>query len=166
MLEGAGDGAGAELALVALEQRINALEQRAPYAAGERTAPPPADSNRDILGLPVREISTPGPFLRDTGGNLAGAVDSARHRDGQGAGRRDHGHGSKGRDECRDRRAAVKCGNDYSAQTAGDGTYSMSNVAPGGYSCTTTANRYGPPNRNVTVTSAETTTANFNLARS
>ena len=62
--------------------------------------------------------------------------------------------------------AAVKCGNGYSAKTAGDGAYSIPNVAPGSYSCTASANRYAPATQTVTVTSGQPTTANFNLARS
>jgi uncharacterized delta-60 repeat protein len=62
--------------------------------------------------------------------------------------------------------AAVNCGNGYSAKTAGDGSYSIPNVPPGGYSCTATAKGYRPSTRNVAVTSGETTTANLDLARS
>ena len=40
--------------------------------------------------------------------------------------------------------ASVNCGSGYSAKTASDGTYSIANVAPGGYSCTASANRYRP----------------------
>ena len=61
--------------------------------------------------------------------------------------------------------AAVNCGNGSSAETAGDGTYSIPNVAPGSYSCTASANRYAPATRTLTVTSSQTTTANFSLAR-
>jgi uncharacterized delta-60 repeat protein len=62
--------------------------------------------------------------------------------------------------------AAVKCGNGYSAKTAGDGAYSIPNVAPGSYSCTASANRYAPATQTVTVTPGQPTTANFDLARS
>ena len=62
--------------------------------------------------------------------------------------------------------ASVKCGNGYSATTASEGAYSIPNVAPGSYSCTASANRYRPATRTVTVTSGQTTTADFNLARS
>jgi hypothetical protein len=63
--------------------------------------------------------------------------------------------------------AAVKCGNGYSAKTAGDGTYSIPNVTPGSYSCTASANRYAPATQTgLTVASGQPTTADFSLNRS
>jgi uncharacterized delta-60 repeat protein len=62
--------------------------------------------------------------------------------------------------------ASVTCGSGYSAGTAGDGTYSIPNVAPGSYRCTATANRYRPSTSTVTVASGQTITANFSLATS
>ena len=64
--------------------------------------------------------------------------------------------------------ASVNCGTGYSATTASNGTYSIANVTPGSYSysCTASAKRYRPLTRTVTVDSGQTTTANFNLARS
>jgi uncharacterized delta-60 repeat protein len=61
--------------------------------------------------------------------------------------------------------ASVNCGSGYSATTAGDGTYSIANVAPASYSCTASANGYRPSTQTVTVTSGQTTLANFKLRR-
>ena len=44
-------------------------------------------------------------------------------------------------------------------------TYSIPNLAPGSYSCTAGANRYAPATQLLTVTSSQTTTADFSLAR-
>ena len=62
--------------------------------------------------------------------------------------------------------ATVNCSNGSSATTTSDGNYSIPNVAPGTHSCTASAQRYRPSTRTVTVTSGQTTTADFNLARS
>ena len=62
--------------------------------------------------------------------------------------------------------ASVSCGAGYSATTGTDGSYSIPNAAPGTYSCTASASVYRPSTQTVKVTSGNTTTANFNLARS
>jgi uncharacterized delta-60 repeat protein len=62
--------------------------------------------------------------------------------------------------------ASVKCSNGSAATTASGGDYSIPNVAPSRYSCTASAKRYRPTTRTVTVTSGQTTTVDFSLARS
>jgi uncharacterized delta-60 repeat protein len=63
--------------------------------------------------------------------------------------------------------ASVNCGNGYSAKTGTNGNYSILNLAPGKYSCTASAAGSRPATQTgVTVASANTTAANFNLARS
>ena len=65
--------------------------------------------------------------------------------------------------------ASVKCSNGSAATTASGGNYSITNVAPStpsSYSCTASAKRYRPSTQIVTVTSGQTTTVNFDLARS
>jgi uncharacterized delta-60 repeat protein len=61
--------------------------------------------------------------------------------------------------------ASVNCGTGYAAKTASDGTYSIPNVAPGSYSCTASAKRYGPATETVTVAPGQTSTTNFTLVR-
>lgn len=59
--------------------------------------------------------------------------------------------------------ATVSCGTAGSATTASDGTYSIGNVTPGSYTCTASRSGYRNKNQNVTVTSGQTSTANFAL---
>ncbi|MBW3657130.1 MAG: S8 family serine peptidase [Actinobacteria bacterium] len=59
--------------------------------------------------------------------------------------------------------ATVDCGSAGSATTAGDGGYTISDVTAGSYSCTASATGYRSRSSSVTVSSGQTTTANFVL---
>ncbi|HEV3473660.1 MAG TPA: S8 family serine peptidase [Actinomycetota bacterium] len=59
--------------------------------------------------------------------------------------------------------ATVNCGSAGSTTTSSTGSYSLTNVQPGTYSCTASATGYKPKSQNVTVNSRATTTANFAL---
>ncbi len=61
--------------------------------------------------------------------------------------------------------ATVDCGTGGAATTASDGSYTISNVTPGSYSCTATATGYRSKRQSVTVSSGATTTANFALRK-
>lgn len=61
--------------------------------------------------------------------------------------------------------ATVNCGAGGSATTASDGTYTISNVTPGTYSCTASASGYQSRSSQVTVNSGANSTANFALRR-
>ena len=105
--------------------------------------------------------------VRETATNAYGRLGRlGRHRRGQGEAGQHRRHRPKLKNGAAIANASVNCGSGYSAKTAGDGTYSIPNVAPGTYSCTASANRYAPATRTVTVTSGQTSTVNFNLARS
>ena len=62
--------------------------------------------------------------------------------------------------------ATVDCGTAGTASTATDGTYSITNITPGSYTCTVTSSGYKPKSQNVSVSSGLNTTANFALQRS
>jgi thermitase len=62
--------------------------------------------------------------------------------------------------------ATVDCGTAGKATTASSGTYSLSNVAPGGYTCTATASGFRSKSLSVTVSSNTVTTADFGLRSS
>jgi thermitase len=59
--------------------------------------------------------------------------------------------------------ATVDCGAGGSASTASDGTYAISSVPVGSYSCTASATGYKSKTSNVSVSDGQTTTANFSL---
>lgn len=61
--------------------------------------------------------------------------------------------------------ATVDCGSGGKATTAADGTYSITNVTVGTYTCTAGATGYRSKSQNVTVESNKTTTANFALRK-
>lgn len=61
--------------------------------------------------------------------------------------------------------ATVNCGTAGTAATASNGSYSLTNVAPGTYTCTASASAYRSKSQNVTVNSGLTTTANFALRK-
>lgn len=61
--------------------------------------------------------------------------------------------------------ATVNCGSDAAATTASDGTYSISNLAPGDYSCIAGAPRHASSTQTATVASGQATTVNFTLQR-
>ena len=61
--------------------------------------------------------------------------------------------------------ASVNCGNDATATTASDGTYSIPNLAPGNYSCIASAPRHAPSTQTATIAPGQTTTVNFTLQR-
>ena len=61
--------------------------------------------------------------------------------------------------------ATVNCGTAGTATTASNGSYSLTNVAPGTYTCTASATGYRNKSANVSVTSGTTTTANFALSK-
>lgn len=61
--------------------------------------------------------------------------------------------------------ATVDCGSAGSAMTDSSGNYSITNVSPGGYTCTASASGYKSRSQNVTVNSGATTTANFGLMK-
>ncbi len=61
--------------------------------------------------------------------------------------------------------ASVSCGTAGTATTASNGSYSLTNVAPGSYTCTASATGYRSKSLNVTVNSGLTTTANFAIRR-
>ncbi len=59
--------------------------------------------------------------------------------------------------------ATVDCASGGSATTASDGLYSITNVPAATYACTASATGYRSKSQTVTVTSGQTTTANFAL---
>lgn len=59
--------------------------------------------------------------------------------------------------------ATVSCGTAGTATTASNGTYSLTNVPAGTYTCTASATGYKSKSASVTVNSGSTTTANFGL---
>jgi thermitase len=61
--------------------------------------------------------------------------------------------------------ATVNCGTAGTATTASNGTYSLTSVPPGTYTCTASATGYRSKSQSVSVTSAQTTTANFTLRK-
>lgn len=61
--------------------------------------------------------------------------------------------------------ATVNCGTAGSATTATNGTYTISNVTPGTYTCTASKTGYQSKSASVTVNSGATTTANFALRK-
>ncbi|MGH9196497.1 MAG: carboxypeptidase regulatory-like domain-containing protein, partial [Acidimicrobiia bacterium] len=61
--------------------------------------------------------------------------------------------------------ATVNCGSGGSATTASDGTYSITGVAPGSYTCTASASGYKPVSKTVTVKANRTSAANFALRK-
>ncbi len=61
--------------------------------------------------------------------------------------------------------ATVDCGTAGSAKTATDGSYTITDVTPGSYSCTASATGYRSKRQSVTVSSGATTTANFALRK-
>lgn len=62
--------------------------------------------------------------------------------------------------------ATVSCGSAGTATTASNGTYSLTGVPAGGYSCTASASGFGSKSQQVSVVSGTTTTANFGLRAS
>jgi subtilisin family serine protease len=61
--------------------------------------------------------------------------------------------------------ATVNCGTAGSATTASDGTYSITSVAPGSYTCTASASGFKSVSKSVTVSSNSTSTASFALRK-
>ena len=61
--------------------------------------------------------------------------------------------------------ATVNCGTAGTATTAANGSYSLTNVTPGTYTCTASAAGYRDKSANVSVSSGTTTTANFALSK-
>ena len=61
--------------------------------------------------------------------------------------------------------ATVNCGTAGTTTTGTDGSYSLSSVAPGTYTCTASATGYRSKSQSVSVTSGATTTANFVLRK-
>ena len=61
--------------------------------------------------------------------------------------------------------ATVNCGTAGTATTGSNGSYSLTNVTPGTYTCTASASGYKSKSANVGVNSGATTTANFSLQR-
>ena len=61
--------------------------------------------------------------------------------------------------------ATVNCGSAGSSTTASDGSYAITNVAPGSYTCTANASGFKSVSKSVTVHSATTTTASFALRK-
>ncbi len=61
--------------------------------------------------------------------------------------------------------ATVDCGTAGRATTSSTGTYALTNVPPGTYTCTASATGYRNKSQNVTVSSGTTTTANFSLRK-
>ena len=59
--------------------------------------------------------------------------------------------------------ATVDCGTAGRATTATDGSYQLSSVPAGSYTCTASASGYTPKSSNVSVTGGQTTTASFAL---
>ncbi|HWC14624.1 MAG TPA: S8 family serine peptidase [Actinomycetota bacterium] len=62
--------------------------------------------------------------------------------------------------------ATVDCGAAGSATTTADGTYSLTGVPAGSYTCTASATGYKPKSANVTVSSDTTSTLDFALMKS
>ena len=61
--------------------------------------------------------------------------------------------------------ALVDCGSAGAATTASNGSYSLTNVTPGTYTCTASATGYRSKSSSVSVSSGSTTTANFSLSK-
>ena len=61
--------------------------------------------------------------------------------------------------------ATVDCGSAGSASTDSVGRYSITNVAPGSYTCTASASGYKSKSQSVTVNSGATTTSDFALMK-
>ena len=61
--------------------------------------------------------------------------------------------------------ATVNCGTAGTATTASNGSYSLTGVAPGTYTCTASATGYRSKSQSVSVTSGSTTTADFVLRK-
>jgi hypothetical protein len=61
--------------------------------------------------------------------------------------------------------ATVNCGSAGTATTASNGSYSITNVAPGSYTCTASASGFKSASKSVTVSSNSTSTAGFALRK-